>query len=57
MNIRTLPSWRQKEGAHTEILLYEIEDGEGQQHVSKENHSRIEYIKHSFSSDSLFFMI
>lgn len=25
MNIRTLPSWRQREGAHTEILLFEKE--------------------------------
>ncbi|CAF5070752.1 unnamed protein product, partial [Rotaria magnacalcarata] len=29
MNIRALPSWRQKEGAHTEILLYESEGGGG----------------------------
>ncbi|CAF3684207.1 unnamed protein product [Rotaria socialis] len=29
MNIRALPSWRQKEGAHTEILLYESEGGAG----------------------------
>jgi len=31
MNIKALPSWRQKEGAHTEILLYETEDGKGRQ--------------------------
>ncbi len=28
MHIRALPSWRQKEGAHTEILLYETGNGE-----------------------------
>ncbi|CAF4284959.1 unnamed protein product, partial [Rotaria sp. Silwood2] len=41
MNIRALPSWRQKEGAHTEILLYEIENREESQNdeknLSKEN--------------------
>ena len=26
MNIRTLPSWRQKDGTHTEILFYEMND-------------------------------
>ncbi len=45
MNIRALPSWRQKEGAHTEILLYETGDGEGLQNdassVSKESNSKI----------------
>ena len=35
MNIRTLPSWRQKEGAHTEILLYEKEN-EKQSHTEPE---------------------
>jgi hypothetical protein len=44
MNIRALPSWRQKEGAHTEILLYETEKREGQEHddtsVSKESNSK-----------------
>jgi hypothetical protein len=44
MNIRALPSWRQKEGAHTEILLYETEKREGQDHdgasVSKESSSK-----------------
>jgi hypothetical protein len=49
MNIRALPSWRQKEGAHTEILLYETEGGEGLQNdassVSKESNSKIQNIK------------
>ena len=46
MNIKALPSWRQKEGAHTEILLYETENREGLQNdassVSKESNSTIE---------------
>ena len=29
MNIRTLPSWRQKDGTHTEILFYEMNGDEG----------------------------
>lgn len=42
MHVRTLPSWRQKEGAHTEILLYETEGtNENQENematVSKDN--------------------
>jgi hypothetical protein len=45
MNIRALPSWRQKEGAHTEILLYETEGREGLQNdsksVSKESNSKL----------------
>jgi hypothetical protein len=45
MNIRALPSWRQKEGAHTEILLYETGNGEGLQNdeksVSKESNSKL----------------
>jgi hypothetical protein len=45
MNIRALPTWRQKEGAHTEILLYETEGGDGLQNdstsVSKESSSKI----------------
>lgn len=50
MNIRALPSWRQKEGAHTEILLYEKEDGEILQNdaksLSKEsNNSKEQKIK------------
>ncbi|CAF0852936.1 unnamed protein product [Adineta ricciae] len=41
MNIRTLPSWRQKEGAHTEILLYEKEN-------KKESHAELEETDDSF---------
>ncbi len=44
MNIRALPSWRQKEGAHTEILLYETQNREGLQNdaksLSKETNSK-----------------
>lgn len=44
MNIRALPSWRQKEGAHTEILLYETDHKDGQYNdassVSKESSSK-----------------
>ena len=44
MNIRALPSWRQKEGAHTEILLYETVDREGKHDdansLSKESNSK-----------------
>jgi len=48
MNIRPLPSWRQKEGAHTEILLYETENrqvtfNDGQS-VSKESNSKINIV-------------
>jgi len=53
MNIRALPSWRQKEGAHTEILLYESERGEGPQNdsksVSKESNSKMKIHKILFS--------
>lgn len=45
MNIRALPSWRQKEGAHTEIILYEAEGGDGRKDatkaLTKENSSKI----------------
>ena len=45
MNIRALPSWRQKEGAHTEILLYEMEQREEPQNdaksVSKDSNSKV----------------
>ena len=45
MNIRALPSWRQKEGAHTEILLYETDHREelinDVKSVSKESNSKI----------------
>lgn len=44
MNIRALPSWRQREGAHTEILLYETEGGERLENdaksLSKESNSK-----------------
>lgn len=44
MNIKALPSWRQKEGAHTEILLYETDHKDGQHNdassVSKESSSK-----------------
>ncbi|CAF4237648.1 unnamed protein product, partial [Adineta steineri] len=42
MNIRTLPSWRQKEGAHTEILLYEAQNEEKTPNTPKENNSSFE---------------
>lgn len=52
MNIRPLPSWRQKEGAHTEILLYEVAQRDEPQNdatsVSKDSHSKmIESGKHA----------
>ena len=45
MNIRALPSWRQKEGAHTEILLYEVAQRDEPQNdaksISKDSHSKM----------------
>lgn len=45
MNIRALPSWRQKEGAHTEILLYEntsqVDEQNEMKSESKDSHRKL----------------
>ncbi|UJR28452.1 hypothetical protein I4U23_009692 [Adineta vaga] len=43
MNIRTLPSWRQKEGAHTEILLYEKENNKKSSEILQETDESFDY--------------